>query len=113
MTVATITDWTRARPQPNWLARLFQQPNCPGEVAIVLKGKKGCGKGIFGRWIVKAWGQHGIQISSGNHLVGRFNSHLRDCVVASVLALTPIMPSLRAQRSNLAAADLANDPCRA
>ena len=23
MTVATMTDWTRARPQPNWLARLF------------------------------------------------------------------------------------------
>jgi len=65
----------------NWLARTFQQPNVPGEVAVVLKGKKGTGKGIFGRWIVRAWGQHGIQISSGNHLVGRFNSHLRDCVV--------------------------------
>ena len=64
----------------NWLARMFQQPNEPGEVAIVLRGKKGCGKGIFGRWIAKAWGQHGIQISSGNHLVGRFNAHLRDCV---------------------------------
>src|SRR5258708_12627739 len=23
MTVATMTDWTRARPQPGWLARLF------------------------------------------------------------------------------------------
>ena len=23
MTVATVTDWTRARPQPSWLARLF------------------------------------------------------------------------------------------
>jgi hypothetical protein len=65
----------------NWLARLFQLPNCPGEVAIVLKGKKGCGKGIFGRWVVRAWGQHGIHISSGNHLVGRFNAHLRDAVV--------------------------------
>jgi hypothetical protein len=63
-----------------WLARMFQEPDVPGEVALVFKGKKGCGKGIFGRWVVRAWGQHGIQISSGNHLVGRFNAHLRDCV---------------------------------
>jgi hypothetical protein len=65
----------------NWHARMFQESDKQGEVAIVLKGKKGCGKGIWGRWIVKAWGQHGIHISSGNHLVGRFNAHLRDCVV--------------------------------
>ena len=64
----------------NWLARMFQHPDVPGEVALVFKGKKGCGKGIFCRWVVKAWGQHGIHISSGNHLVGRFNAHLRDCV---------------------------------
>src|SRR5438094_8549054 len=65
----------------NWLASMFQKPNVPGEVALVLKGKKGCGKGIFGRWIVRAWGQHGIHISSGNHLVGGFNAYLRDAVV--------------------------------
>jgi hypothetical protein len=64
----------------NWLARMFQQPHLQGEVAIVLRGKKGSGKGILFRWIVTAWGQHGIHISSGNHLVGRFNAHLRDCV---------------------------------
>ncbi len=30
-----------------WLARLIQKPWVPGEVAIVLRGKKGIGKGIF------------------------------------------------------------------
>jgi hypothetical protein len=65
----------------NWLARLFQHPDQPGEVALVLRGKKGCGKGIFGRWIVKAFRQHGMQIFNSSQLVGRFNEHLRDCVV--------------------------------
>ena len=65
----------------NWLARAYQQPDQPGEVALVLRGKKGCGKGIFGRWVAKGFGQHGMQIFNPVHLVGRFNEHLRDCVL--------------------------------
>ena len=65
----------------NWLARLYQQPSQPGEVALVPRGKKGCGKGIFGRWVAKAFGQHGMQIFNPAQLVGRFNEHLRDCVL--------------------------------
>jgi phage/plasmid-associated DNA primase len=64
----------------NWIARLLQHPNIAGEVAIVLRGGKGVGKGILGRWIAKAFGQHGIQIFHSAQLVGRFNEHLRDCV---------------------------------
>jgi hypothetical protein len=65
----------------DWLARLFQEPNLPGEVALVLRGGKGVGKGILGRWIARALGQHGMQIFNSTQLVGRFNEHLRDCVV--------------------------------
>src|SRR5579864_4939309 len=32
-----------------WMARCVQQPDCPGEVAIVLRGEMGTGKGIFAR----------------------------------------------------------------
>jgi hypothetical protein len=64
----------------SWLARMFQQPNKAGEVALVLRGKKGSGKGIFGQWIRRAWGAHGIHITNAKHLVGNFNAHLRDCV---------------------------------
>jgi hypothetical protein len=64
----------------NWLALLFQRPGDPGETAIVLKGKKGTGKGILCRAILDILGQHGLHISSSTHLVGRFNSHLRDCI---------------------------------
>jgi len=63
-----------------WLARMFQKPTKAGEVAVVLRGKKGTGKGTIGNWLAKAWGQHGIQVSNPQHLIGNFNGHLRDCV---------------------------------
>jgi Family of unknown function (DUF5906) len=64
----------------NWMARALQRRNEPGEVAVVFRGPKGCGKGIFGRCFVAAFGQHGIQIFNPTQLVGRFNEHLRDCI---------------------------------
>jgi len=65
----------------NTAARMFQQPNQPAEVAIVLRGKKGAGKGVFCVHLVKAYGQHGAHIANSKHLVGNFNNHLRDCVM--------------------------------
>jgi hypothetical protein len=64
----------------NWLTRMFQQPNKAGEVALVLRGPKGSGKGLLGHWIRRAWGAHGIHITNAKHLIGNFNVHLRDCV---------------------------------
>jgi hypothetical protein len=63
-----------------WLARLFQQPAERGEVAVVMRGLEGCGKGILARTIIQICGRHGISISNAKHLVGNFNSHLRDAV---------------------------------
>jgi hypothetical protein len=63
-----------------WMARATQCPNKQGEVALVFRGLKGCGKGIYGRWFVSLFGQHGMQIFSPNQLIGRFNDHLRDCI---------------------------------
>ena len=65
----------------NTTARMFQAPSKPAEVAVVLRGKKGAGKGVFCTNLVKAWGQHGAHITNSKHLVGNFNNHLRDCVV--------------------------------
>jgi hypothetical protein len=64
----------------DWTARLFQKPSLPGEVAIVLKGEEGTGKGILCRAVTDILGQHGLHITSSTHLVGRFNAHLRDCI---------------------------------
>jgi hypothetical protein len=62
------------------MARLFQHPEQPAEVAVVLKGDDGCGKGIIGRALYKIMGQHGLHISHPEHLRGKHNAHLRDCV---------------------------------
>jgi len=65
----------------NWLARLVQHPEEVGEIALVLRGKKGSGKSLLGSWIVRLFDQHGMHIVHSTQLVGRFNAHLRDCCV--------------------------------
>lgn len=63
-----------------WMARAVQLPGKPGEVALVLQGGRGTGKGMFGNWFCKLFGQHGWHVTHGKHVTGHFNSHLRDCV---------------------------------
>jgi hypothetical protein len=65
----------------NWMARTVQHPDGPGEVAVVFRGKRGTGKGLFAREFGRLWGRHFIQVSDSKHLVGNFNAHLRDAVV--------------------------------
>ena len=63
-----------------WMARLVQFPALQGEVAIVLRGSEGCGKGTLARALKRILGQHALAISHSKHLTGNFNAHLRDCV---------------------------------
>lgn len=63
-----------------WMARMVQQPDCPGEVAVALRGGKGVGKSITFRHIGRLFGQHFLQISNSKHLVGNFNAHLQDTI---------------------------------
>ena len=63
-----------------WLARMVQKPSERAEVALVLKGLKGVGKGTLGHWLLEITGRHGVHISNANHLVGKFNAHLRDAI---------------------------------
>jgi hypothetical protein len=64
-----------------WMARLVQEPATTGEVAIVLRGGKGTGKGWFARTIGRLFGRHFMHIANAKHLIGNFNSHLQDCVL--------------------------------
>lgn len=65
----------------SWMARAVQIPNAPGEVAVVLRGRKGTGKSIFAKNFGALFGRHFWQVSDARHIVGNFNAHLRDCVV--------------------------------
>jgi hypothetical protein len=64
----------------DWIAYMVQKPARPAEVALVFKGEKGTGKGTLGRAVASLAGAHGLHISSPEHLIGRFNSHLQNCI---------------------------------
>ena len=55
----------------------MQYADQQAEVALVLRGKRGTGKGTFGNAMMRHFGQHSVHISDAKHLIG-FNAHLRD-----------------------------------
>ncbi|MDE2183479.1 MAG: DUF3854 domain-containing protein [Alphaproteobacteria bacterium] len=65
----------------NWMARLVQHPGEPGQVAIVMRGGRGVGKGKVACWIGRMMNDHFIQATQADHVTGKFNGHLQDCVV--------------------------------
>jgi len=64
----------------NWMAYLMQWPGRRAEVALVLRGPKGTGKGTVGRALQAIFQSHALHVSSAEHFTGRFNAHLRDLV---------------------------------
>jgi hypothetical protein len=69
-----------------WLAWCIQNPDKPAEAAVVLRGKKGGGKGVLPTQFVEIFGnnKHGLAISNRDQLVGRFTGHL--CKTVFLLA---------------------------
>jgi hypothetical protein len=65
----------------NLMASTVQYPERQGEIAVVVRGPPGIGKGLPIRLFGSLFGQHFMQILDAEHVVGRFNLHLRDCVV--------------------------------
>lgn len=64
-----------------WMATMIKYPASQGHVAVVLRGGKGVGKSFFAKQLGSLLGAHFLQISNPSHLVGNFNSHLRDVVL--------------------------------
>ena len=73
---SSLRDWLIG-----WMARLVQSPGEQGEVAVVMRGIEGCGKGTLAKALLHILGQHGMAISNAKHLTGNFNGHLRDTVL--------------------------------
>jgi len=67
-----------------WMAFAVQHPDKPAEVAVVLQGGRGTGKGTFADIFQRLFGEHFLQISQAQHLTGNFNAHLRACIVLFV-----------------------------
>ena len=64
-----------------WAAYAVQHPDKPAEAALVFRGDLGTGKGMFGRAMLRIFGQHGVRTLGANVLDSRFNAHLRDTVL--------------------------------
>ena len=62
----------------NRFAFFVQFPGERGEVAIVLRGAKGAGKGMVAELMLRIFGPAGLHVHNREHLVGRFNGHLED-----------------------------------
>ena len=60
-----------------WLAWCVQNPQERAEVAVVLKGREGAGKGFIFTQMVQIFGRHGLHISNREHLTGKFTGHLK------------------------------------
>lgn len=66
-----------------WCAHLFQNPQERPEVAPVLIGGQGGGKGTFVDALGSLLGKHYLVAYSMNQLTGRFNAHLREALLIS------------------------------
>ena len=77
-------DQTSYRYSLGWLAHAFQNPKKQAEVAFVMLGGRGAGKGTLGGWFIGLFGSHGTHIQNPGHLTGRFNSHLKSTVALFV-----------------------------
>ena len=64
-----------------WLALAVQRPAQPAGVALVFRGGRGAGKGIFAHYARAMFGQHGFYLPGASALGAKFNAHFRDTVL--------------------------------
>ncbi len=63
------------------LAYWVQNPEKIGEVALVMRGHKGTGKGSLVDVLKRWFRHHVVHITQPRHLTGHFNAHLADCLL--------------------------------
>ena len=65
----------------NWLADAVQNPAERPGTSLVLRGKQGTGKGIMASGFGSLFGAHFRHVQHARHLIGHFNSHLKDTLI--------------------------------
>ena len=64
-----------------WIAWAIQHPDAQAEVALVLIGQKGTGKGTLVRCLERIFKPHSFQVSDREDVIGKFNGHLEDVIL--------------------------------
>jgi hypothetical protein len=67
-----------------WFAQIVQQPARKLGTSLVFRGPQGAGKSIVGEEIGKGLGIHYQSVSDERFVIGRFNSHLANCVLLQI-----------------------------
>lgn len=65
----------------DWMASAVQEPTRHAHTAIALQGGQGVGKSTFVEWFGSLFGNHFLEVSSYEQLVGRFNAHLHNALL--------------------------------
>jgi hypothetical protein len=65
----------------NWMARAVQQKGKPAEMAVVLRGPQGVGKGVFVSSFAKFFEPHFFHAATANDVTGRFAAHTKDTLL--------------------------------
>ncbi|MDC0190230.1 DUF5906 domain-containing protein [Rhodospirillales bacterium] len=85
-----------------WLAQAVQKPGILAGTVLVLRGRQGTGKGVLATAMLNIFGKHSQHISQSEHLVGRFQSHLEDCLfLFADEAFFPGDPKIKGQLKSL------------
>ena len=81
------------------MADTVQRPNKQGEVAVVLRGEEGVGKGCTVKNFGMIFGHHYLPVTQASQITGKFNGHLTNCVV--LFADEHSMPGISNMRQHL------------
>lgn len=76
---AELFDWVIA-----FFAKIVQRPRERVGVALVLRGKQGCGKSKVFEIFGKLLGPHHKVADSARYLTGQFNAHMEDCLLLQI-----------------------------
>lgn len=63
------------------LAQTVQAPGQPGGIAVVMKGVRGIGKGLFAMYFGGLFGHHFTTVAKREQILGKFNATIADKVV--------------------------------
>jgi hypothetical protein len=64
-----------------WMANAVQNPDVPGQTALVLRGEMGTGKSEFARHFGNLFGENYLKVVKAKHITGTFNGHMGKCIV--------------------------------
>ena len=65
----------------DWMADLVQYPARRTGIAVVVRGKQGTGKSLFGKVLLKLFGQYGLHLTKSDTITSNFNSSLESKVL--------------------------------